>query len=281
MVSGRSGRSRASASGTLPTTWSARTTTTCTSGTSVSARRPCSGPASRTIVPVSATATAQPVTTASAASRSATDRACVPSRRTSRAVEPRRRDAVRGDDPAQATLGQDAGDRGRERIGTGGDDEGPVVDQPVREQLEQRRRPRRVEPLGAVRPGRRPGRRGRTRRRRPDPAEDLLAGGHDERPAHHWRNDCRGGAGASRAVLHARSGGGRVRIRPPRASRRPAPIARSPAANRPGERIPQATADMAARSAEGSLRRSRSRSTCSPRRWTSIAGMSIFTGQTS
>ena len=70
-VCGRTGSRRASASGTVPTTCSARTTQTWRSGSRLSARRPWSGPASSTIVPVSAIATAQPVTTPSRASRSA------------------------------------------------------------------------------------------------------------------------------------------------------------------------------------------------------------------
>ncbi len=57
--------SRRTASGTRPTIWSTRTTTMCRSGTSEIARRPCASPPSSTIVPVSAIATAQPVSTAS------------------------------------------------------------------------------------------------------------------------------------------------------------------------------------------------------------------------
>src|SRR6478752_251187 len=68
-VCGRVGSRRASASGTLPTTWSAITTHTWRSGRRLIARRPWSGPASRTIVPVSAIAIAQPVTTPSRPSR--------------------------------------------------------------------------------------------------------------------------------------------------------------------------------------------------------------------
>ena len=72
-VCGRVGSRRASASGTEPTTWSVRTTHTWRSGSRLSARRPWSGPASRTIVPVSAIPTAQPVMTPSRPSRSSWD----------------------------------------------------------------------------------------------------------------------------------------------------------------------------------------------------------------
>ena len=51
-VVGRAGSSSATASGTSATTWSARTTHTCRSGTRVSARRPSPGPCESTIVPV-------------------------------------------------------------------------------------------------------------------------------------------------------------------------------------------------------------------------------------
>ena len=71
-VSGRaspaSGRSRATASGTSCTTWSACTTHTWVSGTRVSARRPWSSRWSSTIVPVTAMPRAAAVTTASVAS---------------------------------------------------------------------------------------------------------------------------------------------------------------------------------------------------------------------
>lgn len=71
-VSGRRGSSRATACGTEPTTCSGtRTTQMWWSGISVIRRRPWSGLPSRTSVPVSATATAQPVTTESTRSSSA------------------------------------------------------------------------------------------------------------------------------------------------------------------------------------------------------------------
>lgn len=70
-VNGRRGSSRGMASGTSPTIRLADTTHTCRSGRSESTRRPWCGPSSRTIVPVSAIATAHPVTTASTRSRSA------------------------------------------------------------------------------------------------------------------------------------------------------------------------------------------------------------------
>ena len=66
---------RATASGTSVTTWSARTTHTCRSGTRVSARRPWSGRWSSTNVPVSAIPTAAAVTTASTRLSSSWDRA--------------------------------------------------------------------------------------------------------------------------------------------------------------------------------------------------------------
>ena len=53
-VCGRAGSSTLTAEGTSATTWAARTTQTCRSGTRVSARRPWPGPWSSTIVPVSA-----------------------------------------------------------------------------------------------------------------------------------------------------------------------------------------------------------------------------------
>ena len=69
-VVGRVGSSRATSSGTVSTTWSARTTQTCTSGTSVIARRPWSGEPSSAIVPVCAHDAADAVTTAANPSRS-------------------------------------------------------------------------------------------------------------------------------------------------------------------------------------------------------------------
>src|SRR5581483_2253493 len=68
------------ASGTSSTTWRSSTTQTCRSGTSVSARRPSCGPPASAIVPVSATATVQPVTTPS---RPSSSRAGSPSSSTS------------------------------------------------------------------------------------------------------------------------------------------------------------------------------------------------------
>src|SRR5664280_2926834 len=64
-VSGRVGLSRASAAGTPSTMSSTDTMQMCLSGTRVRARRPLVALPSRTIVPVSAMATADPVTTAS------------------------------------------------------------------------------------------------------------------------------------------------------------------------------------------------------------------------
>src|SRR5690606_32278306 len=61
IVIGRSGTSRASASGTPTSTSLTATTHTCRSGTSVNARRPWSGLPSRKIVPVSAQVTAEAV----------------------------------------------------------------------------------------------------------------------------------------------------------------------------------------------------------------------------
>src|SRR5688500_13645753 len=75
MVSGASGSSRPSDSGTPRTTWSAVTTQTRQSGSSVRARRPHTGEPSSTIVPVSAIATAAPV---SEAARSASATASPP-----------------------------------------------------------------------------------------------------------------------------------------------------------------------------------------------------------
>src|SRR6516225_3460873 len=72
-VCGRAGSSRAIASAMSAATWSARTTTRWKSGTRVSARRPWPGPWSSTIVPVSAIATAQPVTTPKIPSSSRAD----------------------------------------------------------------------------------------------------------------------------------------------------------------------------------------------------------------
>ena len=69
-VVGRVGSRRATSSGTVSTTWSARTTHTCTSGTSVIARRPWSGDPSSAIVPVCAHVAADAVTTAANPSRS-------------------------------------------------------------------------------------------------------------------------------------------------------------------------------------------------------------------
>jgi hypothetical protein len=69
-VSGQAGSSLCSASATVRTIWSDLITHRWWSGTRVSARRPWSAPPSRMIVPVSAMATAQPVTTMSTRSRS-------------------------------------------------------------------------------------------------------------------------------------------------------------------------------------------------------------------
>jgi hypothetical protein len=66
------GASAVMALGTSATIWSVRTTQTWRSGTSVSARRPDAVPPSRTIVPVCAIASAQPVITPSTTSSSAT-----------------------------------------------------------------------------------------------------------------------------------------------------------------------------------------------------------------
>src|SRR3954464_13622543 len=69
-VVGRDGSSRRTAAGTSSTTWSARTTQTWRSGTSVSTRRPYHGACESTMVPVVAIATVAVVTTAVVVSRS-------------------------------------------------------------------------------------------------------------------------------------------------------------------------------------------------------------------
>ena len=140
--------------------------------------------------------------------------------------------ALRHDDAPGAALGQRRGDRGPEPGGRAAPDAGTVMGQALGEQVEQG---------FAVQVAAGPVRRGRCLRRGravaaqrgADPGQHLLAGGHDRsRPdsRHHCRNVLAGGAGASRALVQADSGGGSARIRPPRLSARPDRPARCAAA---------------------------------------------------
>ena len=299
-VSGRVGSRRASASGTLPTTWFARTTQTCRSGSRLSARRPWPGP------------------------RVEDDRAGLGDRH-----------GAAGDDAVELRRARGASAAGRPQTARHVDRRQPRVRNPVRDD-DGASRPRaastdataRGESSGASSGGRSPGSRRparRTARRcrcrrggavvvardRRRPAADPRAPRESarERPAGHRSSRRRGGHQspsppavgsappgperfARRSLEVARPGTtppigpgpGSRPIRPRRPNNRPADRRRS---------LGQAEAAAGVRSAQrgrthrrrprrsaagGSLRDWRT--TC-PRRWTRTSGMSIRTGQTS
>ncbi len=201
-------------------------------GTRVSARRPWPGPWSRMIVPVSAMATAQPVTTplrrsSSAAGSGGSSRASV----------------ISAGNPASHPPGSSSGmtNRAGDRVGPGGQHagdgggkagfrdalhDGAVIGDALGEQpgdagvvvgpqvLPGQRRVRRI----GIGPGPPPGP-GRPRRWRRGcgPGSGPSRGAHDRVPlvrAHQARKDSGGGAGASRVSVQPRSGGGSRLIRP-------------------------------------------------------------------
>ena len=279
------GSSSATASGTSATTWSARTTHTCRSGTRLIARRPWSGPWSSTMVPVSAMPTRAAVTTASMPSSRGRTAGGAGRRR-------RRRPGTSRPSPAGTTAlppASSGGHRGRDLVGRAAGHHGAVVLDPLDEQADQvvdrshgRRRPG-SGPAGSTpsraartRPGSRRGRcvivvlrrcastrRGTTPRAvRAGRAPTVQAPpGPGSRPA-------------------ARRPPGSV-VRPKRPSTRPArPDALSAQASRRASEKAQAAAFIAAASGLGTAS-PRWLSTTWARRSTSTDGMSMRTGQTS
>src|ERR1035441_4859019 len=119
-----------------------------------------------------------------------------------------------------------------------------------------------------------------------DPGQNLVPGGlgSGHRPvllvrAHQARNDSGGGTGASRVCVQPPSGGGSLLITPERAiSLPPWDAARWAAASRRGERSTRPDRPNTVRSGEKCL--SRLASTTLLRRYTSASGMLIATGQT-
>ena len=143
-VCGRVPSSRRRASGRMAVMSPARTMQMCRSGTRLMTRRPWSGPASRMMVPVSATATALPVTTASIPSSSSTlsrlpggvgDAAAGAAVVRVRLREQRLVEAVRHGVAAGAL--EQRGEPLRHRGGFLDEDVRLVVDEPVRQQLDE------------------------------------------------------------------------------------------------------------------------------------------------
>ena len=285
-VRARVGSSRARPSGTVCTTSPARTTHTWVSGTRVMARRPPHGLPSRTMVPVSATAVTEPVTTAGDGVEVARCRGPVVPPGDGYAAQPLRRNARRGERLADSAVRQRCCDRLADLrvIVCHLDDGGAVVLEPVDELGDENRGAGRllarcaggawhVDACGGV------------AQSPPDPGHDPLAcGAHACSPRvrdHQSRKDSLGGAGRSRDAVHPLRGGEGSPHLPLRMPRRPVDTARPARANRPTSAMTQAAALIAAASGVGRVCVSAWASVCSARSWTNRSGMLILTGQTS
>ena len=271
-VSGRRGSDNARPSGIVPTTWSARTTHTWTSGTSVMARRPWSPDPSSTSVPVSAMASRAPGDDGvhgvqfERAQRTVID--------DDLGADQRGVEARRDDDPPGAPEGR--GDPIRHRARRGSDKAGPVVDGAVLQQVQEGWRTRWENARRFVFAGHRRGR-AVAGQGQPDALEDLLTRCHHAEAsgwdcAHHSRNVCLGGAGRSRLDVHAESGGGNRVMRPFRLMKRASRLNRCSRRHRPGRAMAHPAAAMAMASGVGSRYSALRVSTCWARRWTRTRG---------
>ena len=151
-------------------------------------------------------------------------------------------------------------------------DDRPVVGDPLGEEVEQRGAGGRV---GGAHRGAAPGPT-RHRGRGADPGQDLLAGAHVVPPRvrfHQARNDSRGPVGRSRAPVHAAASGSVPAARVPRRANRSAKPSRRPEAKT------VAAPFIATSVADGTP--PRCASTTWARRSTRTDGMSILTGHTS
>ena len=264
---GGGGSSAATSSGTVSTIWSARTTQTWRSGTSVSARRPCPGPPSSAIVPVSAHAAAQVVSTPSSASSCRGER---PSSSTSSTPGGRSRSSRSGGIPTRRAPCA-AEHLGRSARWVGGQLDGRSV---VGDALGERS----TTPRAASSPRRR-----RSRAPAPAPSGDGAA---PARASRHARSRSPTTRGTSAAAAPAARGSG-----PRRAAARREPADPAVAHERPLEAARQplralvagAGAKRRVRAAAGSPPSSPSRFAAHdlPALVHEDRGMSIFTGQTS
>ena len=220
-VSGRPGSRRGRASGTRPTTCSARTTQTWWSGTSVSTRRPWSGAGVQHDRPgVGDRDGAAGQDRVGVVQRGDVEAGVVRPQHdpTGRGrARPGRGHAHRQHEvpaaPAPQHLGHDLADPGGRAAVHGG----PVVLQPVDEQVQQRRVAGGTAVGATVVPRHRRRRVARAdvvgTQGRPDPGQDVVACAAHGRCSHQSRNVACGGAGRSRLRVHARPGPGSHEIR--------------------------------------------------------------------
>ena len=234
------------------------------------------------MVPVSAIATAQPVTTPSTESSMAMDRASSSVSRVMSLPSSRCRPgalAIRRGAAIARARWLPRRDAALIRAVHGG----AIVDEAILQEIQQRCIAAVVGARGPVGAGyihRRSTRSDRV----PDPGEDVFAGGHGVPPRvrdHHWRKVSLGGAGRSRADVQADSGARQPADATPARDESAGLAAALGRLNRRGFAMTHAVAAMVACSAVGVRRRARSSSTTRVRRWTRSCGMSIFTGQAS